>query len=118
MSAQHHFSGSYSCTIFQCFIPLEAFVVLARQFAGTGTFKDASDKRWILMLGEVCNQQVCKVSAPVGDSFIALVSAAALVVVHAVLVHFAMMHNGHFDLSHQSAHFRILVWHVAQGSIE
>ena len=51
------------------------------------------------MLGKFCNQQVHRVSALVGDSFIVLVSDAVLVMVHVMLMHFAMVHNSHFNLS-------------------
>ena len=82
MSAQHYIFGGNPCTILQSFVPLEAFVVSARQFVGTGVLKDMDDKGWVLMLSKVCNQQVHKVLAMVGDLFVAFVSAAALALVH------------------------------------
>ena len=47
-----------------------------------------------------------------------LVFAAALVLVHVVFVCLAMVHDSHFDLSHESMHSGILVWRFAQGSVQ
>ena len=62
------------------------------------------------MLSEVCNHQVCKVLASVGDLIVAFVSTAVLVPIHVWLVHLAMVHNGQFELSHQST----LIWILAR----